>query len=114
MDRRTKQGGNIMNYVVHYCKNRNCNNVWIDKDITNAKTRPPKWKFCKNCCEKMGIDFDTQVTPKRKLQNSLQGGVNTPKIDDKTNLDTIGHKIIINLILAINLVKIQLFNQRKF
>ena len=31
-----------MNYVVHYCKNKNCNNAWIDKDLTHVKTFPPK------------------------------------------------------------------------
>ena len=38
-----------MNYVVHYCKNPKCNNCWIDEDLTNVKSRPPKWKYCPNC-----------------------------------------------------------------
>ena len=38
-----------MNYVVHYCKNTKCNNCWIDEDLTNAKSRPPKWKYCPDC-----------------------------------------------------------------
>lgn len=49
-----------MNYVVHYCKNPECNNCWIDKDTTNVKTYPPTWKYCKECCEKLGIDFNNQ------------------------------------------------------
>lgn len=71
-----------MNYVAHDCRNsRNpefintgrgkkqkdkianpnfCNNRWIDKDKTYAKTQIPTWKYCRECCEKMGIDFDKQ------------------------------------------------------
>lgn len=30
-----------MNYVMHFCRNKKCNNGWIDKDLTNAKTNPP-------------------------------------------------------------------------
>ena len=55
-----------MNYVNHICKNKQCNNTWIDKDITNAKSYPPNWKYCKECCKKLGIDFDSQ-THKSKL-----------------------------------------------
>lgn len=49
-----------MAYVVHFCKNTECNNCWIDKDITQVSTYPPKWKYCKECCAKLGIDFDKQ------------------------------------------------------
>jgi hypothetical protein len=52
-----------MNYVAHDCRNtRNntCNNRWIDKDITGATTLIPTWKYCRECCEKMGIDFENQ------------------------------------------------------
>ncbi len=38
-----------MKYVVHYCKNPLCDNCWMDEDLTNAKSRPPKWKYCPNC-----------------------------------------------------------------
>lgn len=51
------------NYVAHDCRNtRNgsCNNRWIDKDITSAKMQIPTWKYCKGCCEKLGIDFEKQ------------------------------------------------------
>lgn len=47
-------------YVVHYCKNKECNNCWIDEDITNVKNKPPKWKYCAECCEKHGF-----VNPER-------------------------------------------------
>lgn len=67
-----------MNYVSHDCRNsRNpefiqiskkekipnpnfCNNRWMDKDLTGATTQIPTWKYCKECCEKLGIDFDSQ------------------------------------------------------
>lgn len=86
-----------MNYVVHFCKNRQCNNAWIDKDLTNAKSRPPQWKYCRECCEEMGIDFDTQTPPSRELKNTLQGGVNAPKIDDKGALGIISSIIVCSL-----------------
>lgn len=52
-----------MNYVAHDCRNtRNntCNNRWIDKDITKATTQIPTWKYCCECCEKLGINFENQ------------------------------------------------------
>lgn len=49
-----------MKYVAHICANPDCNNIWIDKDITNVKTYPPKWKYCEECCKSMGIDFSSQ------------------------------------------------------
>lgn len=49
-----------MNYVVHYCKNKKCNNAWLDKDLTHVKTFPPTWKYCKDCCKELGLDFDKQ------------------------------------------------------
>lgn len=57
-----------MNYVMHICRNKKCNNGWIDKDLTNAKTNPPDWKYCKECAEKLGIDYDAQ-TPTSNLSN---------------------------------------------
>ena len=49
-----------MNYVMHFCRNKQCNNGWIDKDLTGATTIPPKWKYCKECAKSKGIDFDKQ------------------------------------------------------
>ena len=54
----SKRKGKI--YVVHYCPK--CNNCWIDEDKTKCKDRPPKWKLCRECCEKLGIDFNKQKT----------------------------------------------------
>ena len=58
-------------YVVHFCKNPKCNEAWIDVDLTNAKSRPPKWKYCQKCCETYGYvnpefpphrkDYDTRI-----------------------------------------------------
>lgn len=55
-----------MNYVIHFCRNKKCNNGWIDKDLTNAKSTPPDWKYCRECAEKLGIDYDAQ-TPTSNL-----------------------------------------------
>lgn len=69
-----------MNYVAHDCRNgRNpewiqtgrkrderipnpeyCNNRWVDKDLTSSNMLIPTWKYCRECCEKLGIDFDKQ------------------------------------------------------
>lgn len=56
-------------YVVHYCKNNSCNNAWIDVDLTNAKTRPPKWKYCEECCKKLGIT-NPILPPKKELSEN--------------------------------------------
>lgn len=68
------------NYVAHDCRNsRNpesikigkgkndkipnpefCNNRWVDADMTCANILIPTWKYCRECCEKLGIDFDKQ------------------------------------------------------
>ncbi len=55
-----------MNYVMHFCRNKKCNNGWIDKDLTNAKSTPAGWKYCRECAAKRGIDFDAQ-TPTSNL-----------------------------------------------
>ena len=55
---------NSKTYVVHYCKNPKCNNVWVDVDLTNANKRPPRWKYCKECCEKLGVE-NPEFPPKR-------------------------------------------------
>ena len=53
------------NYVVHFCKNPDCNNAWLDLDLTNAQTRPPSWKYCPECCEKYGF-VNPPTPPHRK------------------------------------------------
>lgn len=50
-------------YVLHICKNKECNNGWLDLDKSNVKDYPPHWKYCRECCRKLGINFDKQ-TPK--------------------------------------------------
>lgn len=55
-----------MNYVMHFCRNKNCNNGWVDKDLTNAQVNPSQWKYWKECAEKLGIDYDAQ-TPDSNL-----------------------------------------------
>ena len=56
-------------YVVHYCKNPSCNNAWIDIDLTNAKNRPPRWKYCEDCCKKLGIT-NPILPPKKELSEN--------------------------------------------
>lgn len=53
-------------YVLHICKNTKCNNGWIDEDLTNAKSRPPSWKYCGDCCKKYGF-----INPARPLKKKL-------------------------------------------
>lgn len=55
-----------MNYVMHVCRNPKCNNGWVDKDLTRCTTLPPAWKYCRECAEKLGIDYDKQ-TPDSNL-----------------------------------------------
>jgi len=71
-----------MNYVMHFCRNKECNNGWVDKDLTNATVNPPKWKYCKECAKKLGIDYDAQtptsnLTPKEiEHKNKLRERIN--------------------------------------
>ena len=37
-----------------------CNERWVDVDMTGAKMQIPTWKYCRKCCEKLGIDFEKQ------------------------------------------------------
>ncbi|MBR6099390.1 hypothetical protein IKP85_06555 [bacterium] len=55
-----------MYYVMHFCRNKKCNNGWIDKDLTDARINPPDWKYCKDCAKALGIDYDAQ-TPDSNL-----------------------------------------------
>lgn len=61
-----------MNYVMHFCRNKKCNNGWLDKDLTNAKSTPPDWKYCKECAEKRGIDFDAQTPTSNLTEKELK------------------------------------------
>lgn len=65
-------------YVVHYCKNKQCNNGWIDEDLTNAQSRPPSWKYCEECCTKYGFVNPSQP-PKKKLSEKQLNVLNKNK-----------------------------------
>lgn len=72
-------------YVIHICKNKKCNNCWIDKDLTNAQSRPPSWKYCESCCEEKGIDFNSQrfeTKPYQKEKIELMQKIKLSKVDD--------------------------------
>ena len=60
------------NFVLHFCKNPDCNVGWLDVDETNVKTIPPKWKYCRECCKLLGIDFDKQKKPKSNRGKNLR------------------------------------------
>lgn len=60
------------NFVLHFCKNPDCNAGWLDTDETNVKTIPPKWKYCRECCKILGIDFDKQKKPKSNRGKNLR------------------------------------------
>lgn len=55
-------------YVVHYCPR--CDNCFVDEDKFNAKTIPPHWKLCKECCKELGIDFNKQNKPKKEMSEA--------------------------------------------
>ena len=61
-----------MNYVMHFCRNKECNNGWVDKDLTGATTIPPKWKYCKECAEKLEIDYDAQTPDSNLSEEELE------------------------------------------
>lgn len=73
-----------MVYVVHFCKNKECNNCWIDEDLTNAKTYPPKWKYCAECCEKYGV-VNPETPPKKKLSEKQIETLNKHKFTKRKN-----------------------------
>ena len=60
------------NFVIHFCKNPDCNVGWLDTDETNVKTIPPKWKYCRECCKLLGIDFDKQKKPRSNRGKNLR------------------------------------------
>lgn len=55
----------MKNFVHHFCKKLKCKAIWLNEDLTNAKTRPPKWKYCKDCCEKYGYS-NPELPPQKK------------------------------------------------
>lgn len=61
-----------MNYVMHICRYPKCNNGWIDKDLTDARVNPPSWKYCRECAEKLGIDYDAQTPESNLTEKELE------------------------------------------
>ena len=60
------------NFVLHFCKNPDCNVGWLDVDVTDVTTIPPKWKYCRECCKLLGIDFDKRKKPKSNRGKNLR------------------------------------------
>ena len=67
-------------YVIHFCRNKECNNGWIDEDLTHAVTVPPKWKYCRECAEKLGIDFNSQTPDDAKTEKQKERELNLRNI----------------------------------
>ncbi len=61
-----------MIYVMHFCRNKKCNNGWIDKDLTRCTTFPPDWKYCKECAEKRSIEFEAQTPDSNLTKKELE------------------------------------------
>lgn len=61
-----------MNYIMHFCRNKKCNNGWVDEDLTHATTKPPSWKYCRECAEKLGIDYDAQTPTSNLTEKELE------------------------------------------
>lgn len=61
-----------MNYVLHICRNKKCNNGWVDMDLTDARVNPPDWKYCRECAEKLGIDYDAQTPDSNLSKKELE------------------------------------------
>ena len=61
-----------MNYVAHFCHNKKCDAIWVDEDLTDARVNPPDWKYCKECCDKLGIDFDAQTPDGNLTEKELE------------------------------------------
>ncbi len=56
------------NYVTHTCRNKKCGVAFMDKDITNAKSRPPEWKYCEQCVKNGFPDLKRPtLTEKQKI-----------------------------------------------
>lgn len=69
-----------MNYVAHVCRSSKlkrtdknyCDRIWIDKDLTRATTTPPTWKYCEECCRKLGIDYNKQTPTSNLSKKELE------------------------------------------
>lgn len=59
-------------YVAHICRNKQCDAIWIDKDLTRCTIFPPNWKYCRECAEKLGIDYDAQTPDSNLSKKELE------------------------------------------
>lgn len=59
-------------FVAHICRNKQCAAIWIDKDLTDARVNPPDWKYCRECAEKLGIDYDAQTPDSNLSKKELE------------------------------------------
>lgn len=83
-----------MNYVAHDCRNSRlkpsdknyCNSRWVDKDLTNVKTSPPDWKYCRECCKKLRINYDAQTTTSNLTEKELKKRERLKEISKKAIL----------------------------
>ena len=62
-----------MDFVTHTCKKCGC--AFNAEDYTNAQDLPPHWRYCPECCKKLGIDYDSQ-TPKSNRTPDEQKRIN--------------------------------------
>lgn len=60
------------NFVAHICRNKNCNAIWIDEDLTHVTSIPPKWKYCKSCASKLGINYNSQTPDSNLTEKELE------------------------------------------
>ena len=60
-------------YVAHEC--RECGCAFIAEDYTNAQDKMPKWRYCRECCKKLGIVYEKQ-TPRRNRTPEQQKKIN--------------------------------------
>ena len=74
----SRQKGKV--YVMYICRNKKCNNGWIDEDLTHAKTVPPSWKYCRECAQEMGIDFNSQNPDDAKTDKQKERELNLRNI----------------------------------
>ncbi len=61
-------------YVVHYCRNNQCDNAWIDEDLYNAQDYPPTWRYCPECSSK-GMEPAKRNKNEDNLKQSRKGKV---------------------------------------
>ena len=71
-------------YVAHICKNTTCNNIWVDEDLTNAKSYPPKWRYCEECCINYGY-VNQETPPKKELSQRQLETLNKHKFAKRKN-----------------------------